>query len=255
MIHLTAAANAVGTGQSFLIAASTSNSVTVYDNGTQLQSLAATGDSVVIRPAETIASIFGAMVSGSSTVQLKSSTTALTADLVYIWNGASFKAYFFYTNNYWVDAGSFADSDNVPIYPDEAILVGRISTNTLPSTYAMTIGTVPTNTQTAIVNAPGFSYVSNPLPTAVTLSQFGFTSNPTWQTGTTANGADLVYIFQNNSWNAYFYYTNNYWVNAGTFANSNSVSIPAGSGVLVLRRATVSSPNNYIATPLTYSLN
>jgi hypothetical protein len=259
LVHVEASANSIATGQSFLITAAGTNSVTVSSTSFSVQSILTTGDQVAIRGAETLASIFGSLTSGTSTVQLQTGTTAAGADLVYIWSGTGYNSYYFYTGYWWVNSidGGYANQNNVVIYPDEMILVGRISTATLPVSYAASMGAVPTNAQTATLNSPGESFVSNPLPVPVSLSQFGFTNSPSWQTATTAAGADLVYMWQNNGWQAYYYYTGYWWVLAtdGGYANQNSTTVPAGSGVLVIRHGSVAAPNNYVSTPLTYSLN
>lgn len=259
LLHVTNAANASSTGQTFLIAASSSNSVTLSSSAVQIQSLLAANDTVAIRQAETLSSVFGPSTSNSS-VLLQTGQSVSNSDVVYIWNGTGFDSYYYYPGAYWVrdSDGSNANQNNLVIYPDEAVLVGRISTNVLPASYAQSIGTVPANVQTASnLNTPGYTFISNPLPTPVKLSQFGFTNSPWWNTGLSANNADVVYMWQGNTWNAYYFYTGYYWVEDSDGSNSsqNDTLVPPGGGVLVLRRGAVAAPNNYVATPLNYSLN
>jgi uncharacterized protein (TIGR02597 family) len=256
MMHVESGSNSVATGQTFLITAAGSNSITVSTPTVALSSLLTQNDEVAIRGAETLGSIFG---STDSTVLLQSGTSAGSADVVYVWNGSGYDSYYYQTSYGWVQDGdaSFTVQNNLPIYPDEAVLVGRISTDTLPASYMSCVGMAPTNAQKALVNAPGLTLVSNPLPTPVTLSQFGFTNSPSWREGQSAGGSDQVYLFNGGRWKAYYYLSSYGWVQDGdpTFALQSNTQIPAGSGVLVLRRSSLTAANAYIPIPLNYSLN
>ena len=254
MVHVEASANSVATGQSFLITASSSNSVTVSSPTFSVASILTTNDQVAIRGAETLGSVFG---SSNSTVMLQGGSSAGGSDLVYIWNGSTWSSYYYYTSYGWVQDGdaSYTIQNNMPIYPDEGMLVARISTSTLPVSYAMSMGTVPTNAQTALVNAPGFTFVSNPLPLSLTLSSFGFTNSPSWLEGSSAGGSDLVYLWTGSQWQDYYYYSGYGWVQDGdaSYTLQTNLPIPAGSAAMVYRRDTVTGANAYIPTALTYT--
>jgi hypothetical protein len=260
MVHIESATNAIGTGQSFLITASGTNYVTVSSSNYSVQSILTTNDQIAIRAAETLGSIFG---STSTSVLLQQGGNAGASDVVYVWEGNAWTEYYFRTSNAcWVQSGGpfFTNQDNLVIYPDEGVFVSRISTNILPTTYAVAMGAVPSNAQTASLNAPGFTFVSNPLPTALTLSTFGFTNSPSWLAGTNAGNSDVVYIWQGNAWTEYYYRSSNgYWVQSGDpfFTSQNSLSIPAGSAVFVSRNASDSPAltpiNAYIPVSLNYT--
>jgi len=257
LLHVKSAVNSLATGRSFLITLSSSTSVTVNPQGVPLSAILSGSDQVGIYQANTLGSVFGAI---DSDVQLKGGSTVGNSDVVYMWNGNGWGAYFYIPTYGWVlnGDGSFAISNNTPIYPDEGVLVGRISTATLPSTYAMIQGTVPTNTQNVFASGGGsLTFVSNPLPTPVTFAQFGFTSAPSWLPGNTAGNADNVYLWQNNGWLTYFYISGYGWVlnGDGSFAVQDNTAIPAGAAFLVRRRTTISASNSIIPVPLTYSLN
>ncbi len=254
MVHVESSSNAVATGQTFFITASTSNGVTVASSAVPVQSLLTTNDRVAIRAAETLGSIFG---STNSTVLLQGGQTAAAADMVYVWNGDGYDSYYYIPSWGWVEDGdpNFTVQNNLAFYPDEGVMVGRISTNALPVSYATSVGTVATNAQKALVNAPGTTFISNPLPIPVTLSQFGFTNSPSWMEGRSSGGSDLVYLYQGADWQAYYYLSGYGWVEDGdpTFTLQTNTLIPAASAMLVLRHETVSASNAYIPIPLEYT--
>ena len=256
MVHIESSSNAIATGQSFLITAAGTNYVTVSSPTFTVQSILTTNDQVAIRGAETLGSVFG---STNSTVLLQGGSGVSGADVVKLWNGSTYLTFYYYTSTGWVSATdpSYTPVDNTVIYPDEGVMVGRISTNTLPATYAMSMGTVATNAQTALVNVPGYSFVSNPLPTAVSLSQFGFTNSPSWLEGESSSSADLVKIWNGTAWQNYYYYTNYGWVldTDQNYTLQNNTTIPPGSAVMVLRQNadSVTPVNAYIPVALNYT--
>jgi uncharacterized protein (TIGR02597 family) len=254
MVHVESSANAVATGQTFLITAAGTNSVTVSSPTFSVSSILTAGDQIAIRAAETLGSIFG---STNTNVQLQGGSSAGGSDVVYIWNGTNYNSYFYYPSYGWIQDGdaTFTIQNNLPIYPDEGMLVGRISRTSLSGTYAASMGAVPSNNQTALVNAPGLTLISNPLPTAVTLSQFGFTNAPSWLEGESAGGSDVVYMWTGTGWQAYYYLSSYGWVEDGdsTFALQNNTPIAAGASVLVERRNAISAINAYIPIALNYT--
>ncbi len=254
VVHVESSTNAIATGQTFLITAAGTNYVTVSSSTFSVQSILTTNDQVAIRGAETLGSIFGTT---NSTVLLQGGASAGSSDVVYVWNGTGYNSYYYYTLYGWVQDGdgTYTIQNNLVIYPDEGVILARLSTNTLPSSYAMSMGTVPSNAQTTLINAPGFTLVSNPLPVSVTLSQFGFTNSPSWLEGASAGSSDLVYLWNGSGWQDYYFYSGYGWVQDGdgTYTLQTNTSIPAGSAAMVFRRDTVSPVNAYIPVALTYT--
>jgi hypothetical protein len=254
MVHVESSANTIATGQSFLITAAGTNYVTVSSPTFSVASILAGSDQVAIRGAETLGSVFG---STNSTVHLQGGASPGGADVVYVWNGTGYDLYYYFTSYGWVLDGdaTFAIQNNQVLYPDQGVLVGRLSTNTLPVGYAASIGTVATNAQTALVNEPGYTLISNPLPVPVSLTQFGFANNPSWLEGQSAGGSDVVYMWTGTGWQAYYYYISYGWVEDGDvmFTLQNNTQIPAGAAVLICRRNTVTPVNAYISTALNYT--
>ena len=254
MVHVESSSNSIATGQTFLITAAGTNSVTVSSPTVPVQSILTTNDQVAIRGAETLGSVLG---STNSTVLLQGGASAGSSDIVYVWNGTGYNSYYYYTSYGWVQDGdaTYAIQNNLVIYPDEGVIVARLSTNSLPATYAMSMGTVPSNAQTALINAPGYTFVSNPLPVSVSLSQYGFTNSPSWLEGASAGSSDLVYLWTGTGWQDYYYYSGYGWVQDGdaTYTLQTNTPIPAGSAAMVFRRDTVSAANAYIPIALTYT--
>ncbi len=256
LLHVKSATTAKATGRSFLITVATATSVAVDTPGLTLSSLLATGDNVSISPAHTLGSVFGA---DDASVKLKKGETAMGADVVYFWSNQGWSAYYYYPDYGWI-----LDTDpdnnlqtNAVLFPDEGVLVGRISQNVLPADYLVTLGAVPANTQTVTVVAPGLTLLSNPLPTACTIAQFGFIGSPGWTTGETAMSADNVYLWENNGWKTYYYYPDYGWIRDDDPDNNlqDDHPIPSGSAFLIRRRGAMTPANSYIQTTLNYSLN
>ena len=254
MAHVESSSNSIATGQTFLVTAAGTNSVTVSSPAFPVQSILTTNDQVAIRGAETLGSLFG---STNSTVLLQGGLSAGSSDIVYVWNGAGYNSYYYYTSYGWVQDGdaTYAIQNNLVIYPDEGVIVARLSTDNLPAAYALSMGTVPSNAQAALVNAPGFTLVSNPLPVSLSLSQYGFTNSPSWLEGESAGSSDLVYLWTGTGWQDYYYYSGYGWVQDGdaTYTLQTNTPIPAGSAVMVERRDAVSAVNSYIPIALTYT--
>jgi uncharacterized protein (TIGR02597 family) len=257
LLQIASAANSAGTGRSFLITASTTNSVTVSSTAFQVSTILAANDQVMIYPANTLASLLG---STDSTVKLQGGQSAGGSDNIYLFSNNTWQTYYYFTSYGWVldSDPNYNIANNTVIKPDTAILVGRISTGALPASYGAVQGTVPSNTQVLSQNGGGqLTFVSNPLPTPVTFAQFGFSNAPSWQTGESAGGADNVYLFVNNTWQTYYYFTSYGWVldSDPNYTIQDNTPIPVGAACLVLRRATLSGTGATVTTPLNYSLN
>src|SRR5206468_2066002 len=112
-------------------------------------------------------------------VKFQQNALQSSADVVYIWNGATWVAYWFDGTQWINETDEFSDSGNSPIFADEAIWVARKSTGTIE--YSIT-GTVPAATSLALeVPASSglsrrFTFISNPFPTDVTLANLNLRS-------------------------------------------------------------------------------
>lgn len=256
LVHVENAANSAATGQSFLITSASTNSVTVSSPNYTVGSILAAGDQVAIRGAETIGSLFG---STDSTVMLQGGTSPENADVLYLWNGTGWADYYYIPSYGWVEDSDaqYTIQNGAVIYPDEGALVGRISTNTLPATYAMSMGAVPTNAQNEPVSAPGFTFIANPLPVGLTLSQFGFTNSQSWLEGNSPQNSDVVLVWSGSGWQDFYYISNYGWVldSDPNYNLQTNFVIPAASAVMVHRQTAIAPVNSFIPVNLTYSTN
>lgn len=257
LLHVRSATNGGATGRSFLITAKVDgDSVTVDATGLTLSSLLAANDQVSIFPAKTLGSVFGG---DDASVKLQKAESAYDSDVIYLFEQGAWKMYFFYTGYGWIrDDDPLAEIRNdTIIYPDEGAFVARISTGALPDDYAMQTGYVPSNARKGTFSSPGFSFLANQLPTAITLAESGLAESPSWQTAESAYDADVVYLFEQGAWKMYFLYTGYGWVRDDdpNYDIQDDHEIPAGAPFFIQKRGAVTPLNAYVNTALNYSLN
>lgn len=230
--------SATGVGTTYGIASNTSNTLTLTSN------LAAGITAPVgykIRKQWTIASVFGP--NNESGLQ---GGTAVTADLIQLWNGASLESYYYQTTPSvgWRRVGDTATDMGgtvIPFY--SAVVITRQQSANL---IFVLNGTVKSG-QTVIPIVVSDNYVGNVYPTNLTLATSGlYTGNAaTGLAGGDAATADQVRIWNGTIFDIYYYQTTGVggtgWrkVGAPSTDASNTV-IAESSGFIVNRR---NSPN------------
>ena len=151
----------------------------------------------------TLASIFGA----TNTAGLQGGS-AVSADLVQLWNGATHDSYYYQTTGIggigWRKVGDqSSDASGTVIRPDQSMMIMRVAAPTLP---LVVNGWVKTG-QASIEVASGFNFLPNPFSEAMTLGTSGlFTGDPLTgiaSGGTT--GADQVMLWNGTGYDTYFY--------------------------------------------------
>ncbi len=254
LIHITSAANTAAVGMSFLVTASTGTTVTASPSGLPLASYLAANDQVLVYPANTLGSLFGAT---DSAVKLQGSSSAAGSDLVYLFDGTAWDGYFYKPGTGWLLSGDATQTvqNNAVLLPDRAMLVGRISTTALDATANLLSGNAPQNAQIVTLAAPGTTYAANPLPTPVTLAQLGLSGNGGWKDAATAGDADTAYLFAAANWQTFFHITGYGWVldSDPNYATQDTTPVPALGAVLISRQSASAHPA--IQVPLTYTVN
>ncbi len=223
---------------------STPTTNTVVTSGDLSINQAAVGDTIRIRKDVTIADVFGA---NNSAGLLGSAEDATTADEVLIYNGASSESYFYYTGAPpefpagWYSSGAFAPANNVPIAPNEAVVIKRKTAAPLSITSA---GTVKTgNTIMAVVN--GLNVLGTSSAAGITLATSGLRTgddNTGVKAGEDGSSADEVILYSSGNPVSYFYFTGAPpefpagWYKTDDFSNANNVAIAAGTAFVVKRK-------------------
>ena len=231
-------------GRYFLISANTTNQLTVVPRGYSLTTTVAASDTFEIVPANTFGTLFG-----TTSVPLQTGTTSDVADDIYLWNGSGFSVYY-HNGSIWKLSGSLANQNNTVIYPDEGLFLVRRATTSLSLNF---VGTVPSVTERSDVFGPASTFLANRFPVDTTLTAVGFQNLPSWQTGTTSDVADNVYIWNGSSWVVYYYNGTN-WKASGILGSQDSKIIPTGSAVFVVRKSTATGTNGTLAQVLPYTL-
>lgn len=238
-------------GRVLQILTNTSNSITVSINDRTLQSTAldfsgfavSTNDTIEITPCDTLASLFGDG-SPENPLLISGGTNTFTADTISIQERASGKsiAYFFNTAsgvNQWRRGTQSVSFNDLPIYPDDAILVLRRTNR--PASQLVLTGRVPT-VAPLIKAAPGGYYLTTiGLPVDISLQNLIFSG--AWTNANSLFTADTVSIYNSaqNRFYAYFKRLDNGIWKASASATAPDVSstvIPAASAVGILERAT-----------------
>ena len=222
---------------------STPTSNTIVTAGDLSVNQAAVGDTICIRKDVTIADVFGA---NNSAGLLGSAEDATTADEILIYNASTSASYFYFTGIEgfpagWYSSGDFSPANNVPIAPNEAVVIKRKAAGALAITSA---GTVKTgNTVMAVVN--GLNVLGTSSAAGITLANSGLmtgTDNTGVKAGEDGAVADEVILYTTGNPVSYFYFTGAPpefpagWYKTDDFSNANNVSIAAGTAFVVKRK-------------------
>lgn len=245
--HLAKVTSGAGAGRSFLVTANTTSQITLSLAHTptisNLGSILSVGDAIIILPANILGSVFG-----TTLPLLVTGASASTADNIYLLNGPGLGWSTYYHNGTnWRKAGSIASQNNVVLYPDEGILVVHIGAS--PVTLR-TSGVVPSTVQRTDLSGTGSTFAAMRFPVDTQLSAVGFQSTAGWVSGTTVGTADNVWAWSTslNRWEQ-FYYNGTNWRKAGSIANQNTRTLPAGSAVIVIRTGTTTTSTLSQALP------
>lgn len=259
--HYVQAVGGSQNGMIFDIAANTTDTVTLVDNGIQPTGLDA-GATYKVVPYWTLSQLFpstnqgvsftpsaNTLVTGRRTQILFPNTTGTGI------NRAASATYYFVTNSYWRSTtGGTNNFDNTPVLPDSYFIV-RNTTNSASGLKLTVAGSVNVGAMTVQLDSVGSSqndnYVSLGRPTDITLNDLGLISSgafaPSINTLLTGR-RDQLLVFNNaatgfnKAASATYYYLTNAttqgWrsTTAGTNDVGNTV-IPAAVGY-VIRKAT-----------------
>jgi uncharacterized protein (TIGR02597 family) len=258
--HLARLKSGNSVGRFFLITANTATQLTL-DTATAgytlttgapstTQAQVVVGDSVEIFPSNTLATLFG---STSATVPFQQGTSANAADNIYLFNGTSWDVCFFNNSTgHWRQVANLNNQDTKAVLPDRGIFVLRRATSPLSLTF---LGTVPSTTERSDFGGPGSTFKAVRFPVDTTLGTLAFQNLPSWQPGTSANGADNVYLWEGTTWGVYFY--NNvtgHWRRVSNLNNQDTKVIPLGTAMFVVRTSTAAGSNSTLTQTLPYSL-
>jgi hypothetical protein len=203
-----------------------SNGTNSLVTATDLSSVVTVGTAYKLRKHWTIGTLF-------SSSFITPGGDASTADNLYLWNGGGYDIYY-NDGSIWTDDG-FEDRSNIPIYPDEGLIISRKVANT---TNGVVVGHVKTGqTKHTVVN--GFNFIGNiypvgsPATNAVTLGNSGLA--PNMEFGGDAGSSDNVYLWNGGGYDIYYYDSgSSIWTDDG-FEDRGNIEIPLG-GVALIKR-------------------
>jgi uncharacterized protein (TIGR02597 family) len=251
-------------GRTCLIISNTVNSITLdtTDNSSQTTDLNLSGwslainDRIEIVPGDTLGSLFGINTT-QDPLLFTAGTSTLNSDLVAFYSKAQSRliSYFFSTaQGYWRTSQSTQNQNNLVIYPENAIVIVRRSGRAQTS---LTItGVVPDVAPlTKVTGSVATVYVGSRVPVDTTLAALSLTN---WTKSNSNLTADIVGIYNSASgrFDSYFQrLDNNEWRRTTSGAqNQSNFVIPAGSGILLVKRSSVTNQNSFISSPLPYTL-
>jgi hypothetical protein len=243
----------VAVGRTMLVSttANTATRVYVTNDGVALNTAGGpvAGDTYELVLADTLNSLFG-----SSTLQGGSSPTS--ADNVWVWASTTWQIYYY--NNVraqWERSSDVTPTNrnNQVIRPDRGFMIVR---NAATDLKMYVTGRVPDKAARYFHSRPGVTFLSNGLPTAVTLGNLSLQTRVAgWTAGTnpaTATvDADIIQVWASTSW-LYYYYDSaqGFWRRTTDVSatNRNTISIPAGRPIMVVRQG-VTTGDNLILLP------
>ena len=213
-------------GANLLISSNTTDTLT-FDFS--LSSVASTsgitaGDTYEIVSVDTLSSLFG----GPSDGVIFSAATQADADIVFVFSNGAWLAHYHNGSNWIRKSGrSTIISNDLPLTPDRAVLLSRISDQS--TSYVLT-GTLPSTDSVLKLNASGFSFLANNTPTPITLANLALQNANGFVNGLSG---DAIYLYSGGSWLKYNHDGTNWIRKSGrSTLISNDVEIPAGSGFL-----------------------
>lgn len=233
--HLVRIKSGANVGKFFLISGNSANQLTVVlpPSVPTLVGFLSVSDSCEVLPANTLSSVFGA-----TAPSLVTGATSSVADNVLLWSGVTWDLYFNNGTN-WRKVGSFANQNNVVIFPDDGLFVSHRGAVDANLTF---MGTVPSTAESTDLPGAGANFISNRFPTDATLLSMGLQTSPGWVTGATASVSDNVYIWNValGTWDLFFH-NGASWRKVGSFANQNTAPVAAGTSLYVSRVAAAPS--------------
>jgi hypothetical protein len=244
-IRLTSGAQ---TGRLFRISnpANTANRVYVADDGLTLLDLnievGPNGARYEIIPADTLATLLG--TAADSSLVLQGADDPLIADLVQIWGGASWINFYFNTDwGRWArdrDGVASPSRNNFLLRPDRGVMITRRGSTPLEIAVVGRVAVTPPRlVHTRTPNA--FTFLATMQATDITLGELALQNvsrSQDWLGASTPDEADLVVVWDGDSWFSYYYNTtNNHWQRVDELGTDrDGYVIKAGTPVFVQRR-------------------
>ena len=111
------------------------------------------------------------------------------------------------------------------------------------------MGTVPSTSEKTDLDGAGITFISNRFPVDATLVSTGLQSTPGWTTGSSANAADKVYLWNGSGWDTFFH-NGTTWRKSGNFNPQDNTPIPAGSALYISR---INASASVLAQSLPYT--
>jgi uncharacterized protein (TIGR02597 family) len=234
--------NGTNAGSQADIVSNTSDTLTVVANS-EFQAAVESDATIEIRKHRTLSDVFGGAsgTTSATDVLLAKGSTLGAADNVMIYEGGSYKNFFYSSNALrpgWRDAAGAVATDR-PIYPSQGIIVARKSNTEIN---AVVVGTVKTGVALIDLDA-GYTLCNLPAPADATLpSIFGGASGAANATdvkiakGATLGAADNILIAgPTGAYDTYFYSSNALrpgWRNSAGVASS-AVNISGGIAMFI----------------------
>jgi hypothetical protein len=222
MVRLTSGPSA---GKMLDITSNTGTTLTVVGANLTTLGLTAGVDTFELVPMDTLWSVLG-----SDTVQ--GGPSAAVADVVQVRSGTAWLAFYYDTGlGFWRrTSGAATNSNNTIVRPGSGMLIlrrGGAQTLTFAGRVLGTTFRMPVNNASTTGLTTGF-------PTDTTLAGLSLQNLLAgWRSGTTTAAADSIGLHNGTTWVPYVYNGSNWQTPAG--ANSDSVSVPAGTVLLIQR--------------------
>ena len=233
-----------GVGRVFLVKSNTADTLTLENAGPSLSLQLGDGNVFEIFPAHTLVSAFGG---AGSALKLQAGASEVDADVVRFNSGSSWVSYYHDGSN-WRTPGSTASQNNTIISPDQGIFLVSKSSRNIKVIFG---GAISVQRELTAVPGSGEALLPIRFPMASTLNALQLHTQSGWRTAAAASQADKVMLWNGTSWNI-FYHTGSNWEQAGSFANQNNATIPAGGAFLISRFGNASAGFLETAAPFVY---
>ncbi len=200
----------------------------------------ANGTTFKVRKHWTITAVFGA----SNTAGLTGGEDTSTADQLLIWNGTGYTVYYYQElppalggTGWRSAANAFADAGGTSVYPDDGLVVKRISASNVN---LVVMGAVKTGSTSFPIQS-GINIVSNVYAAPMTLDSCGIVASGL-TAGEDTSTADQVLLWNGSGYDVYYFQDlppalgGQGWRSASNaFTDAGATSIGVGTSIVVKR--------------------
>jgi hypothetical protein len=199
---------------------------------------------------DTLGDFFGS----PATTGIRGGTAATNADNIIVTVNNTASTYYYNTSsNAWLRSPTTFGASNVALVPNNGVVYNRLGGSN--SLSLISIGQVPVTNRVAPIRNAGTTVLSQYWPVAGTLRGLGIQNLSGWVSTPTATSlTDNVVVTAGGTATTYYYNGTNWRRTSGPTTSQDTVSIPIGSAVQVIKKGNTTGFSS-LTQSVPYTLN